>query len=67
MAQVQKSIARWSRLVQRTVGKDEDGHDILEIEEVPVVMLREDYGRTSCFAENEHIMRGLRRVHIYAA
>lgn len=67
MAQVQRSISNWKRVVQKAVGKDEDGHDVLEITEVPVQVIREDYGRTSVFAENERILHGLKRVHIYAA
>ena len=68
MPQVQKSLSTWKRVVQKAAGRDpETNKPVFEFVEHDVTMYREDYGHTSCFAENEQIMRGLRRVHIYSA
>ena len=67
--QYKRSVANWTRIVQRlgdTID-EETGKRVLEIEEVPVTMLREEFGHTSIFAETEQMLDGLRRVHIYAA
>ena len=67
--QYKRSVSNWIRVVQRlgdTID-EETGKRVLEIEEVPVTMIREDFGHTSVFAETEKMLEGLKRVHIYHA
>lgn len=65
----ERSLSKWTRTVQKLgdVVDEETGKRELVIEHVPVTMIRETLGATSIFAENEQVLEGLRRVHIYAA
>ena len=62
-----RSVSSFMRVVQKPAGIDEDGHRLFDYEDVPVTMIREDYGRTSVFGASEDVIAGLKRVHIYAA
>jgi hypothetical protein len=76
MLQVQKGwteiVESWMRVDQRMVGKDSDGHDVLEITETPITRVKatcinNDGSEIACYATNPKMLEGLKRLHVFAA
>ena len=65
------TIESWVRVVQKPVKKDEEGRTILAFDEEPVqrykaTCVNNDGSEIACYAENERVLNGLKRLHMHA-